>query len=84
MESVILTFHIQGRRGKAKLPPLPQDLRDALERCLRRSLTCLGCACVTNPTSSAGWMRSQTLPPPLNCGRCAFSAAAWNSIRRAC
>ena len=33
MESVILTFHIQGRRGKAKLPPLPQDLRDALERC---------------------------------------------------
>ena len=33
MESVILTFHIQGRRGKAKLPPLPQDLRDALEDC---------------------------------------------------
>lgn len=33
MESVILTFQIQGRRGKAKLPVLPQDLRDALEGC---------------------------------------------------
>lgn len=33
MKPIILTFRIHGRRAKAKLPPLPQDLSDTLERC---------------------------------------------------
>lgn len=34
MKPISLTFRVRGRQAKAKLPPLPQDLRDTLEHCI--------------------------------------------------
>ena len=89
MKPISLTFRVRGRQAKAKLPPLPQDLRDTLEHCITwmpAPSSHMPGLCLCDEEHFQRWLDhiSDLSLSLCGCGQSVFSAAIWSSSSRGC